>query len=135
MSEMTQDEIKYINMDSNHLSGWLWNAPFKSLGNVIHWIYTYSNLHIAEPIQVGNNVVELYGKKIADIEWNAKMKIPTFIWTLDFIDEHEWIVDNQEFYLRMSKVDHSKLSPEFRERWAMYDVLREQHEEARNAKC
>jgi hypothetical protein len=75
MSEMTQDEIKYINMDSNHLSGWLWNAPFKSLGNVIHWIYTYSNLHIAESIQVGNNVVELYGKKIADIECDLNLPI------------------------------------------------------------
>jgi len=125
---MTQDEIRYLNMDADHLGGWCWNSPFKSLGNVIHWIKVYSTLHIAESITVGSDSVNLYGEKIADIEWDEELKMPIFKWTLDFLEDHEWVANQQDLYLRMAKVDHSELSEEFRERWAMYDVLREVRE-------
>ena len=134
MSEMTQDEIKYLNIDSEHYRGWCWDSPFKSLGNVIHWIYVFANLRIAESILVGENEVYLWGDKIADIEWDEEYKMPVFKWTLDFIEENEWIVDRQKLYRRMMKVNHSTLSQEFRERWAMNDDLRNMFEKPRTAK-
>jgi len=100
MEKFTEQEIIIANnLHANHLGGWCNNCPYKSLGNVIHWIYTYAKLDIAERIQVGNDVVELYGEKYADIKWDDKLQMPIFEFT-NHKNAHSFILENQRVYLK-----------------------------------
>lgn len=70
---------------------WWSDHPEKSIGRIIHFIYTYCGLHIAESVTVGEKEVSLNSQKIAEvITWEdfeldgVKVNIPK----LKFYDEH-----------------------------------------------
>lgn len=92
-----QFKIRFTNILTNHLAGWWRNYEPGTCGNVIHWIYTYSMLSVAENVQVGNGTVTLHGEDFATYTFDDKLNIPVF----DFCnkDKHDWIIDNQRIYL------------------------------------
>lgn len=92
-----QHQIIFENLYIKHKGGWWRNKPFKSLGNIIHWLYVYGTLGIAEICTVGDGYVKYY-------EFTMKFKftdeyphIPYF-YDLDN-DKYDFILENQMYYL------------------------------------
>lgn len=102
---MNQDEIKFYNMTIEHQIGWLYESPFKSGGNLIHWIKVYSALHIADTIKIGEGSITLYGKILLKHEFDEELKMPVFSVDDECNKEEsniaEWIIKNQIIYLAM----------------------------------
>lgn len=95
--EKSQDRIKFENLYNNSLSTWWSKYPFESFGSVIHWIYVYTNLNIAEQVTVGNNEVNYNGKLVARYTFNDKLQIPLFYHINDEI--YPYFSENQEIYI------------------------------------
>lgn len=95
MGEKSQEQIIFENLHTSHYSGWWGNYPSKSLGNIIHWIYVYGTLAMAENVIVGDNEIHLRGNLL--MKYKYVNDIPYFY---DLQDEkYQFIIDNQEIYL------------------------------------
>lgn len=73
------------------------NNPLKSVGNIMHWIYVYGNLSVAEDIQIGENNVYYNGKLLCEFNISSENNIPIFH---GFSEKYKWIDDNQYLFLR-----------------------------------
>jgi hypothetical protein len=112
--EKTQEEIIYENILMDSKGGFWSRYPYGSGGNVIHWIYTYCNLQLAENITLNDGYISYKGEKIADVEWNDDYQIPIFHWTEYFKEEYLYYVKGQEIFLKKylnskNKKDESKI--------------------------
>lgn len=96
---MTQEEIRFYNMENNHKGGWFREYPFKSVGNAMHWIYVYAGLHIADSSTYGNGTVDFYGKRVATFVWDDEKGMPIF----NFMGEYEHAEEQQKIYLKIKK--------------------------------
>jgi hypothetical protein len=102
---MTQEQIRFENMKINHEGGWFREYPFKSIGNIMHWIYVYAGLNVADSSTYGDGVVDFFGKRIATFIWDEELKMPIF----DFKDGYEHASDQQKIYLSfVKKKDNEK---------------------------
>lgn len=97
---MTQDEIKFENMQSANVVGLYHSSPYKSLGHVLHWLYVFATFDIMENCVVGNDTVIYHGKIIAEILWNDNLLIPIF----DIKnDKYLFIKEKQDIFLKVLK--------------------------------
>jgi hypothetical protein len=93
--EKSQDQISFENLHSRHLTGFWKEYELPSLGNVIHWIYVYCNLDIAEMVTVGDGVIMLYGESF--LEYEHRDGIPYFFNLVN--PKYDFILANQKYYL------------------------------------
>lgn len=61
-------EVK-TNIDKEH--SWYCSYRDNSVGRVLHYLYHYLGLHVADSVQVSNKQVTYHGKVIADIDWSG----------------------------------------------------------------
>lgn len=74
------------------------NYKDQSIGRILHFLYHYCGLHVAETVTVGADGVFLYGKKIAVVEWHGKNKnMPHFNFIPESFDR--WQGAQQEQHL------------------------------------
>ena len=95
--EKSQDQIKFENLFSKSLTTWWSNYKLGSLGNIIHWIYVYTSLNIAEIITVGNGEVHYREKLLARFTLNDKLDMPIFFDIDD--DPYPYFSENQQRYI------------------------------------
>lgn len=115
MEIKSQDQIQFENLYSNSLGTW-WSAyPPGSLGNIIHWVYVYTMLHIAEEVTIGNNEVRYRGDLLARFTLNEKLQMPIFY---DINDEiYPYFSKNQECFIKGLKT-YKDYVEEMNERYA-----------------
>lgn len=95
MSEKSQHQIRFENLFIRSLGGWWSGYAPESVGNIIHWVYVFSErLDTAENITVGNNEVRLHGKRMAKIEMDEALQMPIFT----DIDYYEHFEQNQKIF-------------------------------------
>ncbi len=93
--EKSQHQIRFESLYYNSMGRWWGSCKFKTQGNIIHWVYVFSeNLDTAEQVCIGNDVVTLHGKHFANVELNDKLQMPIFT----NIDWHEHFETNQTIY-------------------------------------
>ena len=97
MKEKSQDQIKFENLYSNSLGGFWKHYQYESAGNVIHWLYVYTNLDIAEQATIGSGEVHYRGELLARFTFNPKLEIPLFYEIND--KPYPYFSDNQERYI------------------------------------
>lgn len=97
--DLKQQEIRFENMDINHKGGWFREYPFRSVGNVMHWIYVYAGLHVADSATYGDGTVDLHGKRVATFIWDETLKMPVF----DFKSGYEHADEQQTIYISFLK--------------------------------
>lgn len=89
---MTQKEIILERLKSRHTGNWYPDTPYKSLGSVLHWLYIYTTLDIAETATVGGGdgptgaFVRFGGTPFAHVYWNDELQMPIF----RFLDNSYW---------------------------------------------
>lgn len=98
MEEKSQEQIIFENLHSSHLGGWWRSYPPKSLGNVIHWIYVYGKLDIAERVTVGDGEVHDQGYLFMRFKFTEENPDIPYFYDLQS-DKYDYIIDNQEYYL------------------------------------
>jgi hypothetical protein len=76
--EMTQDEIIFENTQGDHKTGWYREYPYKSSGNILHWLYVYAGLNVAETAIVHSDHVTYHGEVYATFTWNDELQLPVF---------------------------------------------------------
>jgi hypothetical protein len=103
MTKKSQHQIRFENLFLRSLSGWWSSYAPQTVGNIIHWVYVFSeSLDAAEQITVGSNEVHLYGKLMARIEIDEALQMPIFV-DIDYYNHFE---QNQKIFhegLRMYK--------------------------------
>jgi hypothetical protein len=92
-----QDQIIFENLYLRHKGGWWRNKPFNSLGNVIHWLYVYGTLQIAEICTVGDGYVKYHDFMMKFKFTDENPHIPYF-YDLDN-ENFNFILENQMYYL------------------------------------
>lgn len=99
MKEKSQDQIHFENLYVKHKGGWWTNHPSQSVGNIIHWLYVYGTLDIAERVTVGNGFVNLYDKPLCQFKFTEEN--PNLPYFFDFIDpeKYDFIINSQNHYL------------------------------------
>ncbi len=65
-----------------------YNKKGRSIGRVLHFLYHYCGLNIAETVQVGDGFVRLYGESFATFDW-IEDDIPVFTFTCRNRDIYE----------------------------------------------
>lgn len=93
----SQKQISFENLYLRHKSGWWRNHPFESLGNIIHWLYVYGTLQIAENCTVGNRYVNYHNFTMKFKFADENPHIPYF-YDLDN-NKYDFILKSQEDYL------------------------------------
>ena len=109
--EKSQDQIKLENLHTKHLGGWWGTYPPKSLGNIIHWLYTYGTLDIAERVTVGDGEIHWFGRLMLKFKFMDENPEIPFFYDLEY-PEYDFILINQEKYL-----DGLKKFPKFVEEY------------------
>jgi hypothetical protein len=100
MIEKSQEQIKFENMCCELCLGEYRRSPFKSMGNIIHWLRALGLIQY-ETVQIGWNKqfncgeVNLWGQVIATYTFDENRGIPIF----KFIETYDWCQDMQENYL------------------------------------
>lgn len=117
--EKSQEQIRFENMYVDSIGGWWSEYPLGSAGNIIHWIYVYTMLRIADSVTVGENEVQLYEKPLARFVIDEERQMPIFIILNNDIDPNFY--ENQEIFLQGLK-DY----PEFIKQYAelIYNIKR-----------
>lgn len=95
--EKSQKQISFENLYLRHKGGWWRNKPFHSLGNIIHWLYVYGTLHIAENCTVGNGYINCHDLNMKFKFTDENPHIPYF-YDLDN-KKYIFILENQKDYL------------------------------------
>lgn len=76
--------------------GWYSQYGFKSLGQILAFIYGYSNqLRIAERVTVYESIVTLYEQALCTYTWDEERKIPIF----KFVEMYKGCNARQKIYL------------------------------------
>lgn len=94
---LSQEEIKFQLIAVKHFTGWNRTCPYKSIGSIIHWIYVYCGLNIAERITVSIDHVNLNDKIYATFILDDEYEIPVFTF---LNDNDEYLSMSQEAYLK-----------------------------------
>ena len=115
MHKKNQNKIQFENLHTKHLGGWWGNSPIKSLGNIIHWLYTYGTLDIAEQVTVGDGEVHWFGRLMVKFKYTEENPEIPFFYDLEY-PEYEFIMINQEKYLQGLK-DFSEFAEKYNERY------------------
>lgn len=97
--EKTQQEIRLERIISDHEYSWYKEYSYGTIGNIIHWIYVYCGLHIAEYIQVGEGSVTLYNQPFATFEKNDKLQLPIFYFNSSHPYYRSEFEEEQKIYL------------------------------------
>jgi hypothetical protein len=96
---MTQAEIQFENLQSRIQLSWYRGSPYKTIGNVLYWLYVYGCLSLAEMAIIDENKVwaGLSQKNlIATFRWDDSLCMPIF----DFVKpEYDNLADRQYLYL------------------------------------
>lgn len=98
--ENTQEQLELKNIQFRIKDGYLKNHPFKSLGNVLHWLYVYGNLKLAESATVGNGIVTYNGKNLASYVFDEQLQMPIFTFDLKFDFWGAELFRKQALYLK-----------------------------------
>jgi len=99
-SLMTQEEIKFENMQSNRLGGWHRESPYKSLGNILNWLYVFGTFDMMENAMVGENEITYRGDVLAKIIWNDDLLMPMLVVPND---KYKFIEENQRIFIKVLK--------------------------------
>lgn len=94
---MEQEKIVFKNLFIKHMSGYCREYASGTFGNIIHWIYVYSNLNIADTIQVGENKVYYLEKELCEFYQSSMRDMPIFN---GFDKEYKYIDEKQDIFLR-----------------------------------
>jgi len=100
MDTITQEQIQIQNMQFRVNDGYLRFSPFKSIGNVLHWLYVYGNLKLADSAIVGDGIVEYQGKPLASFIFDEGLKMPIFTFDLKFDVWGTGLFRKQNLYLK-----------------------------------
>jgi len=79
--ERSQQDIILEHLEGRHQTNWYDFKPYKSIGCILHWLYVYTTLNIAETAIVGNGKIwtDLSEKILfATFIWNDKIEMPIF---------------------------------------------------------
>lgn len=93
---LTQEEIRFQLAASRHACGWWSKSPYKSFGSIMHWLYVYSNLNIAESVIIGDGEAKLNGKLYATYTFDEALQLPIF----DFQNQETDEILFQKAYLK-----------------------------------
>jgi len=95
--EKTQDQIHLENLENRYAHGWYNDYPFKSIGNIIHWLYVYGYQNYDTAIIGEKKVWTGLSQKevIATFIWQDELQMPIF----DFEPRFSWLAKEQEFYI------------------------------------
>lgn len=113
MKNKSQEQIRFENLYTSHYGGWWKNYSPKSIGNIIHWIYVFGTLTMAETVTIGDNKIYWHGNLLMKFKYLDDM--PYFYELQD--EKYQFIIDNQEIYLKGLK-KFSKFVKEIDEKYS-----------------
>lgn len=119
--EKPQEQIIFENLYYKHKGGWWRTYKAPSLGNVIHWLYVYGTLNIAEQVTVGDGIINLHGKHFCDysyVEDNPNM--PIFFNLQD--EKYDFVLENQKYFL-VGLNKFNKFVETIDERYSYYEKI------------
>ncbi|MDC7249488.1 MAG: hypothetical protein PQJ49_06205 [Sphaerochaetaceae bacterium] len=95
---LSQRQIKTRNLEVAYHTRHYRSSPFKSLGQILSFIYVYCGFNVMESCSVGQNQVTLHSNRIATFEFDEEKQIPIFKFlnTLHNASEAE---ENQEILI------------------------------------
>lgn len=77
---MTQEMIRFNNMKNTfQIGSWWGNGEYKTIGQILKFIYLYCGMHLAERVLVGDGEVLTPGGRIlATYTFDDNLEIPVF---------------------------------------------------------
>lgn len=102
-----QEFLRYITIDKSR-KYWYSEYKNKSAGRVIHFIYVYSNLRLAEIMQIGSGEVIYANEVIMTYTWQGNMPVFKLADNISFQEKDllNFLIKNQTIYhkyLRLEK--------------------------------
>lgn len=98
MKEKTQEEIRFTNLYYESKGGFWAHYKPHTMGNILHWLYVYGTLNIAEGVQVGNGQITWFGRPMLKYRDNPEYPDVPYFYDLEY-PEFKFILINQETYL------------------------------------
>ena len=70
----------FSNLFARHLTAYCHDSPYKSIGNIIHWIAVYSGLSVAEQVIIDTVLckVTYKGEDYASFSFDEDLRMPIF---------------------------------------------------------
>jgi hypothetical protein len=100
---LDKEVIKYNNLKLKHQTGRLRNHKYKSVGNILHWIYVYGNYDLSNKVQVSADTVEFSGDILATYIFDDVKQIPIFEFNKNFEYWGKELAEQQNIYLSKGK--------------------------------
>ena len=96
--EKSQEEIRFTNLYYDSKGGFWRHYKPGSMGNILHWIYVYGTLNLAEGVQVGEGQITWFGRPLMKHKDNPECPDVPYFYDLEY-PEFGFILKNQEAYL------------------------------------
>lgn len=97
---MNEIKQKFRLIQDRKLFGWYNEYPYKTVGELINYIYAYSGLlRIAEQIVIGVGYVQWGDSQLATYTYDDQLKMPIFVFNED-ISTCDLMKENQDIYLK-----------------------------------
>lgn len=100
---LNKDTIEYNSLKLKHQTGHLRNYKYKSVGNIMHWIYVYGNYDLLSRIKVSANTLELSGDTLATFIFDDVKQMPVFEFNKNIEYWGKELAEKQKIYLSQSK--------------------------------
>ena len=94
-TEKSQEQIIFENICMERCMGDYRGYPLGSSGNVVHWLRALGFRNY-DTVQVGNGVVEHWGKVLATFTINNELGMPIFNFNKE---EYKWLQHQQDTYI------------------------------------
>lgn len=98
MKEKSQEEIRFTNLYYESKSSFWSRYEPGTMGNILHWLYVYGTLNIAEGVQLGEGKITWFGRPMLKYCDNPECPDVPYFYDLEY-PEFKFILINQETYL------------------------------------
>jgi len=96
----SQEQIRIDNLKIVYLTRHHRNCPFKSLGQILAFIYVYGGYTLMESVTVGDNIVYKWNKPLLTFIFDEEKQIPIFTFiTQEDGNSYKWMAESQKTFL------------------------------------
>ena len=96
----TQEQKRIEHLRCAYLTRHHRSSPFKSLGQILAFIYVYGGYTLMESCTVGDGVVYRWSKPFATFVFDEEKEIPIFTFiTQEDRNSYRWVAESQKIFL------------------------------------
>jgi len=99
-SNMSQDEIKFENMQHHRVGGWHRGYPYKSVGDILNWLYVFGTFDMMENAMIGSDEIQYRGELLAKIKWDDNLLMPILT---NVHEKYKFVEENQKIFIKVLK--------------------------------